>query len=303
LIYVRLLGTSAGGGLPQWNCGCANCGAARDGRIPVRTQSSVAISADRRRWILVNASPDVRAQFEGFEPLRPQRGFARHSPVNTVLLTNADLDHTLGLLLLREGGPLWVYATGTVRETLEHGLRMSAILNAFNRVSWTEPSSDFTLLDQEAGAAAGLYGRAIPLPGEAPVYGRDQHGTSAGHSVAYQILDRQTGARLLIAPDVAEISAPLAQALDESEAVLFDGTFWSETELLQVKPGARTARGMGHLPIGEGSLEALRRLPARLKIYLHINNTNPILDPGSWQRREVERAGIQVGEDGLEFAL
>jgi pyrroloquinoline quinone biosynthesis protein B len=245
----------------------------------------------------------VRAQVDAFGPLRPQRGLPRNSPVNTVLLTNADLDHTLGLILLREGGPLQVYATVAVRQTLEQGVRMSEILNAFNGVLWTEPANEFTPLLQGDGAAGGLYGRAILLPGEAPVYAQGRPGPPAGHSLAYQIMDRGTGARLLIAPDVGEISTPLVQALDESDAVLFDGTFWSETELLQVKPGARTARSMGHVPIGEGSLEILRSLRARLKVYLHINNTNPILDPRSPERHEVERAGIRVGEDGLEFEL
>jgi pyrroloquinoline quinone biosynthesis protein B len=263
----------------------------------------VAISADGQRWVLVNASPDVRAQIEAFGPLHPRRGSPRDSPITTVLLTNADLDHTLGLILLREGSPLQVYATSAVRQTLERGLQLPKVLDAFNGVSWIEPSNEFTSLAEGMDLSDGLHYRAVLLAGEAPVYVQGQPNCSAGHSLAYQILDRRTGARLLIAPDVGAISDQLTQALDESDAVLFDGTFWSETELLQMKAGARTAGAMGHLPIGDGSLEVLRGLPARLKVYLHINNTNPILDPGSWQRQQVERAGILVGEDGLEFQL
>jgi pyrroloquinoline quinone biosynthesis protein B len=302
-MHVRLLGTSAGGGLPQWNCGCANCWAAREGRIPVRTQSSVAISADGQRWLLVNASPDLRAQIDAFGPLRPRKGRSRASPITTVLLTNADLDHTLGLALLREDPPMRVYATTAVYQALERGMRLANVLEAFGGVCWIEPSQQFAPLGEQDGLDGGLSYRAILLPGEAPLYVRGGLDESVGHSVAYQILDRRTGARLLIAPDVAAIPSGLAQALGESDAVLFDGTFWSETELLQVKSGARTAQAMGHLPISNGSLTVLRELPAPLKVYLHINNTNPILNPGSWERRQVERAGIQVGEDGLEFQL
>jgi pyrroloquinoline quinone biosynthesis protein B len=227
----------------------------------------------------------------------------RDSPITTVLLTNADLDHTLGLLLLREGLPLQVYATAAVRRTLERGLRLPAVLDAFNGASWTEPSEEFAPLGEGDGVAGGLYYRAVLLPGEAPVYAQGPLDHLTGHSVAYQFRDGQTGARLLIAPDVGAIPSGLAQALDESDAVFFDGTFWSQTELLQVRAGARTARAMGHLPIGDGSLPVLRDLPARLKVYLHINNTNPILDPGSGERQQVERAGIRVGEDGQAFQL
>ncbi|HEY0790790.1 MAG TPA: pyrroloquinoline quinone biosynthesis protein PqqB [Chthoniobacterales bacterium] len=303
MIHVRLLGTSAGGGLPQWNCGCANCRATREGRISPRTQSSFAISSEERRWVLINASPDVRTQVEGFSPFHPRRGLFRDSPLTTVFLTNADLDHTLGLVLLREGGPLLVYATAAVREALETGLRLPQVLDAFNGVSWAEPSEEFAPLQERDGAVTGLSYRAILLPGEAPPYARGKFGEGRGHSVAYQIRDRRTGGRLLIAPDVAAVPRSLAQALEESEAVLFDGTFWSQNELLQVKDGARTAEAMGHLPIHDGSLEMLRDSPARKKFYVHINNTNPILDPASWERQQVERAGIQVGEDGAEFQV
>jgi pyrroloquinoline quinone biosynthesis protein B len=198
---------------------------------------------------------------------------------------------------------LEVYATSAVRQALERGLRLPNVLEAFSGASWAEPSQEFAPLAAKDRVADVLSFRAILLPGEAPPYVQGQVDGCAGHSVAYQILDRRTGTRVLIAPDVSAIPARLALALQESDAVFFDGTFWSETELRDVKAGARTARAMGHLPIGEGSLAVLRGLPARLKVYLHINNTNPILDPGSWERQEVERAGIRVGEDGLEFTL
>ena len=261
----------------------------------------MAIGADRQHWFLVNASPDVRSQIEGFDPLQPRNESFRDSPLADVLLTNADLDHTLGLVLLREGLPLRVHATGAVRRTVENDLRLGELLKPFGGVSWVEPPSAFEPLALQGGAPSGLEYRAIALANEPPVYAKA--GPDAGQSVAYQIRDCRTGSRLLVAPDVGALPVEFTEALAHSDAIFFDGTFWSDTELQKVKAGARTARAMGHLPISDGSLPALRDLPARLKVYLHINNTNPILDPFSLERKAVERAGILVGEDGQVFEL
>jgi pyrroloquinoline quinone biosynthesis protein B len=235
-----------------------------------------------------------------FPPLHPSDAKnARDSKIAGVLLTNADLDHVLGLLLLREGPSLAIHATAAVRESLTASGIESA-LAAFCGTSWHEPSSEPVELKDAAGAPSGLSARAIFLPGTPPPYTKSASHAS-GHSVAWHIHDRRTGARLLAAPDVAAIEPPLAAAIAESDVVLFDGTFWSSDELSHIRAGARAAEQMGHLPINCGSLDALRSAPAAHKVYFHINNTNPILAPGSPERAAVEQAGITVGYDGLEF--
>jgi pyrroloquinoline quinone biosynthesis protein B len=301
-IRVRLLGSSAGGGLPQWNCVCPNCRAARAGRIPARTQSSVSVSADGVHWYLINASPDLRVQIENFPLLQPRPGSGRNSPVEGVLLTNADLDHVLGLFLLREGERLILHATEAIRQTLSRELRLDQLLGAFCGLTWRAPTSEFSPLNFRDGSASGLYGRAIFLPGTQPLFAAGPISDNHGHSIAWQIADGSTGARLLVAPDVAAMTAELRDAMEESEAVLLDGTFWSGDEMNGVKRSARTASEMGHLPI-RASLQTFGNLHARHKVYLHINNTNPILALDSAERALVEEAGIVVGEDGMEFEL
>jgi pyrroloquinoline quinone biosynthesis protein B len=298
-----VLGAAAGGGLPQWNCGCLNCGQARLGRIEPRTQSSVAIQDDCGNWFLVNASPDLPAQIRAFPALQPAPDTLRGTPIAGILLTNADLDHVLGLLTLREGGRLHIHAGKIVRETLDRAIGLTAILDAFCGVEWHEPpESDFApLLGTDAGQSSVLY-RAIGLPGGPPIFARNQL-PNGSHSVAYQFTDRNTGGRLLVAPDVADCNDALTAAMRESDAVLFDGTFWSGDELSRVKTRARTAAQMGHLTIRDHTLALLGKLPAARKIYIHINNTNPVLSPGSPEQTAVVSAGIVVGYDGLDFEV
>jgi pyrroloquinoline quinone biosynthesis protein B len=262
----------------------------------------VSVSADGVHWYLINASPDLRVQIEGFPPLQPRPGSGRNSPVEGVLLTNADLDHVLGLFLLREGEPLILHATEAIRQTLSGALRLDQLLGAFCGVTWRAPTSEFSPLTFRDGSASGLYGRAIFLPGTQPLFAAGLISGHEGHSIAWQIADGPTGARLLVAPDVVAMTAELRDAMAQSEAVLLDGTFWSSDEMSGVKRSARSASEMGHLPI-RGSLETLRKLRARYKVYIHINNTNPILAPDSSERALVEEAGIAVGEDGMELEL
>lgn len=289
--------------MPQWNCACRNCQAARTGLIQPQTQSSVAISGDGLHWFLVNASPDLRTQLGAFAPLHPASGPARNSPLEAVLLTNADLDHTLGLLLLREGEPLHLHASKAVRESLTRDLAFDSLLSAFCGVVWHEPPVDrWAPLSCADGKPSGLACRAISLRSPPPVFSAS--GVSAEEqTVAFLFKDERTGAALLVAPDVFEITQNLEEALRSVDAVLFDGTFWSEDELGAVKSSARKASAMGHLPIKNGSLQILSRSPARHRIYLHINNTNPMLFPDSAERRAVEGAGIVIGRDGMEFEI
>lgn len=237
-----------------------------------------------------------------FPALHPVGVPARHSPICGVLLTNADLDHVLGLFLLRERGDrLPVHCTAAVRATLHDELRIDTLLGPYCGIEWRElwEGDAPQPLDDRTG---GLACRAIALPGAPPRYAaRDS--PPAGQSVALEFVDRPGGARLLVAPDVAAVTPELRSAMDAADAVLFDGTFWSEDELRRIDPAARVASAMGHLPISGGSLDVLRGLPARRRIYTHINNTNPIFAPGSAERAEVESAGLAIGEDGMEFEL
>jgi pyrroloquinoline quinone biosynthesis protein B len=255
------------------------------------------------RWFLVNASPDLPRQIEEFPELQPARTPLRNSPIAGVLLTNADLDHALGLFSLREGGRFNIYATSAVRTILTRSIGLGRILDTFCGADWQEPPQQFApLLAGGEAAKEGLNYRMIALPGKAPPFAGGMANRGI-HSVAYQFLDRRTGGRLLVAPDVSTVNDELLKALENSDTVIFDGTFWSGDELKQVKAKARTAGQMGHVTIKDSSLDLLSKLPARRKIYIHINNTNPVLAKRSRERTAVERAGITIGYDGLEFKL
>jgi pyrroloquinoline quinone biosynthesis protein B len=298
-----LLGAAAGGGLPQWNCGCRNCCDARFEKIPPLTQSSVAVQDVSGDWFLINASPDLASQIRASPDLQPATGTLRGSPISGVFLTNADLDHVLGLWSLREGEKLHIHATGTVRRTLEESLNLTAIMESFCGLVWHEPSETaFTPVLRPNGEQSSLVYRAIKLPGNSPLFDRTRY-PDGTHSIAYYIMDRNTHGRLLVAPDVAKCNEALTGAMREADAVLFDGTFWSEDELVRIKTKGRTASEMGHITIKDSSLSLLGSLPAPRKIYIHVNNTNPVLCPHSPERIAVDAAGILVGHDGLEFDL
>jgi pyrroloquinoline quinone biosynthesis protein B len=258
----------------------------------------VAISANGRGWFLVNTSPDLRAQIEDFPPLQPSGDKARQSPIEGVLLTNADLDHVLGLFLLREEARLRLVAPAAVMQTLVDGLRLADVMRASCMIEHYRPAAEGLAPLPGSG---GLRFRALPLSSQAPPYAPDV--APGVQSVAYEIIDETTGGRLVIAPDVAAISPELHSAMVAADAVLFDGTFWSGDELQKINGKPRTAHDMGHLVIREGSLPVLRALKAKRRVYFHINNTNPVLDPSSPERAEVDAAGIVVAEDGMEFEL
>jgi pyrroloquinoline quinone biosynthesis protein B len=282
VIRIHILGSAAGGGLPQWNCACANCTSARTGKLTPQTQSSIAISGDSEgfhRWFLINASPDLTRQIENMPRLQPRRDSPRNSPIAGVLLTNPDIDHALGLLLLREQDrPLIVYAADETRAALAW---VDGVLGRFCGIEWRNISAEFQTL------SATIAFRAIVL----------------SKSVAFQFRDNASGGTVLFAPSVGELTDELRKTVHESDVVLFDGTFWSDGELAVVRPGARGAREMNHLPISDGSLQFLHQSPARRKIYTHINNTNPILMASSRERAQVKQSGIEIARDGLEIVI
>lgn len=293
-MWVRVLGSAAGGGFPQWNCGCPGCRAVRDGSRPARprTQSSIAVSADYRRWFVVNASPDIRAQIEAFPALRPHD--KRETPLRAVLLTDAELDHTLGLLLLREGGGLELHATEAVRATLDTGTSLLRTLEAYGPVDWRRvvPGAPVSL--------GGLSYRAFDVPTGKPA--RFPSGTGPGRVVGYRLTDEASGRSLVYLPCVQELTDAVRAELDGCACLLVDGTCWHDDELIRLGVGAKTAHQMGHLPM-ERSLGPLAAAPAERTIYIHVNNTNPVLLEDSPERRIVAERGLEVATDGLEVRI
>jgi pyrroloquinoline quinone biosynthesis protein B len=309
---VRVLGAAAGGGLPQWNCGCSNCAAARNGDPAVRpqSQSSIAVSADGASWVLVNASPDIRTQIEAFPALRPPEG-VRGSTVSAVFLTDGEIDHTSGLLFLREGGRLSLYGTAFVQEAL----RKSGILptlESYLTVRWTAilDDSPIRLLGRD-WEDLGLEVEAFEVAGDAPLYYRE-NGTRpsgftpvAGSTIGIRIRARGSPAALIYVPGAAAADATVRARIGPQDVLLWDGTFWTNEELVRLGISDRRALDMGHLPISgpDGSLERFRTVNARRKAYIHINNTNPILRSDSPERRVIEGEGWEVAFDGMEFDI
>jgi pyrroloquinoline quinone biosynthesis protein B len=244
-------------------------------------------------------------QIRQIPELQPRPHTARNTPIAGVFLTNSDLDHVLGLFSLREGGCLDVYATSAVRATATDSLGLGVVLDSFCGSLWHElATQEFEPLTRDSAHPSSLLYRAIELPGSPPPFARKSNSLPPGaQSVAYQFLNPLTERRLLVAPDVATVNPGLMEALETSDLVLFDGTFWSSDELEKVRPNARKANEMGHVTIKDCSLDLLAKLSASRKIYIHINNTNPILAADSPERAAVEKAGILVGFDGMEFEL
>ena len=307
VMRIILLGTAAGGGLPQWNCNCSNCRKARAGstRVVPRTQSSVAVTTDGRAWFLLNASPDLRVQLESVPRLHSRAEKLRCTSIEAVLLTNADRDHTLGLLLMREGGRIHVHATSQVREALTRGISLAPALKSFGGIYWTKPPRKLSPLLRRDGSRSGLQYQAIGVVGKPPRFMKGRHSSGLGHSVGYRIVDEKTGGRLLFLPDVAILDERTIDALSDCDVLLFDGTFWSENEMRKLGVGSLSAKQMGHVPISgrQGSLKQLALLQVVRKIYTHINNTNPILQKGSPEHAAVRAAGMEVGRDGMEMVI
>jgi pyrroloquinoline quinone biosynthesis protein B len=305
-VRIRILGSAAGGGVPQWNCACFNCEAARTGSLDVRprTQSSVAVSADGCAWILLNVSPDVRRQIISFPPLGPAAGAVRGQSIVGCILTDAELDHTAGLLFLREGGPFTIYSTVLVRRWLNRFFPVEPLLARFMAPTWVEmPLDQPWLVPGTEDASPHLQVRAFELAPHRPRFVSDAESDLAGSVVGLLVQDIQTGGKLLYAPCVGALDESLASLAREADAILFDGTFWTNDEPQRL--GLRTALEMGHVPIGgpRGSLAWLAHRPAPLRMYVHINNTNPVLNERGPEYRRVRERGVRVATDGDQFDL
>lgn len=298
-MVIQLLGSAAGGGVPQWNCACRQCEAARAGLIETRTQCSVAISSNGHRWVLVNASPDLRSQLIHFGPPSQSRG----TPIEAVLLTDADLDHTLGLFLLRENeSPISIHASEAIKEAVEEGLRMTEVLNRYCSVRWIAPPFAFEPLPCRDGTESGLEYKAIGIQGPGPRYRRIGHRSCR---LFYVLRESATGRSVLVAPAVAQLESQLLVELSRADAILFDGTFWSNDDFERSGVSGRLVAELlqSHLPIMNGSLKTLAAQRARHKVYIHINNTNPILWGSGPERRLLEEMGIRVAADGMRIEV
>ncbi len=302
-MLVRILGSAAGGGFPQWNCNCNGCQATRRGEKGVhqRTQSSLAVRGTSGDWFLVNASPDVRQQLERLRDGVPNS--IRSSPIAGVLLSDAEIDHTTGLMILRESSqPLQVYGTDTVRQALTEGFSLLRVLKNYCGVEWSviEPDSTVSLGDDSS-----LQVEVFLLTGTPPKYMRSNSSTEGNWVVGFTFRDRQSGGVVTYAPALAELTPSILERFKSSDCILVDGTFWRNEELLKLEMSTRTALAMGHLPLSgeDGSLTSLSKLSCSRKIFTHINNTNPILIANSPERQLVEAAGMEVGYDGLTIEL
>ncbi|GEO84136.1 MULTISPECIES: pyrroloquinoline quinone biosynthesis protein PqqB [Alphaproteobacteria] len=297
-VRFLVLGAAAGGGLPQWNCGCPNCRAARDpaSGLKPQTQSSLAVSPDGERWVVFNASPDIRAQIEHNACLHPRA--LRDSPIASVVITNGDIDHITGLLTLREKQAFTLHATPALMETLGQNPVFQVLDPAFVQARAVGLDIPFSPLP-------GLEIRLFAVPGKVPLYleGDDLRlgqETDDTVGVEFRIADR----RAYYVPGCGSMPATLSQRLEGADLVFFDGTVFEDDEMVQAGVGQKTGRRMGHMPINGdgGSLAALSPLSIGRKIFIHINNTNPIWRPGA-QRAAVEARGFEIGHDGMEVIL
>jgi pyrroloquinoline quinone biosynthesis protein B len=295
---IRVLGSAAGGGFPQWNCDCPCCRAVRDGSRPARprTQSSVAVSGDGERWLLLNASPDVHRQIESFPELHPRPG--RTPPITAVLLTDAELDHSIGLLLLRESRGVRVYGTEVTKAVLHNGSGILRTLQAYCPVDWRTVA-----LGTEVSLGGGLTCRAFNAPTQKRLRFYIPGGDGAGRVVGYRITDMRTGRILVFLPCTQELTAEVISEIAGGSCLLIDGTCWSDDELITLGMAVKTSRDMGHVPISgeDGSLMRLATLDVYRKIYTHLNNTNPVLLEDSPERRAIADCGVEIATDGMEI--
>ena len=303
---IRVLGSSAGGGFPQWNCNCLNCDGLRRGtiRAKARTQSSIAVSANGSDWLLINASPDILTQIQANPELQPARA-TRDSGIAAVLLMDAQIDHVTGLLMLRERqSPLPLLATPEVLSDIAEGFPITRILSHYCGV---------------APIALRAEGQFMPVPGlpeiaispvllssKPPPYSPFRECPRPGDNMGILIENPASGQRAFYAPGLGEMTPALLDLMAQCAVVLVDGTFWTEDEMQRLGFSAKGARQIGHLPQSgpQGMIEQLDALPSSVrKILIHINNTNPILREDSDERAVLTAHGIEVAFDGMDITF
>ena len=309
MLEILILGSAAGGGFPQWNCNCDLCKRARAGDPDVkqRTQSSLAVSSGDGSWFLLNASPDLRKQINDNPQLHPKIGL-RHSPISGVVLTNADIDHIAGLLNLRESQPLAIYATPRVHSVLASN-SVYQVLNPDFVERRDLSLGEITMLSGKDGIGNGLSVEPIAVPGKVALFLEDptkeNYGSVPEDTVALRITDTATGKVFYYLPGCASVPSELAELLRGAELVFVDGTVWEDEEMITTKTGVKTGQRMGHMHLNgdDGTIAAFADLGIQRKIFVHINNTNPVLDDQSPERKETEAAGWEIGFDGMGVTL
>jgi pyrroloquinoline quinone biosynthesis protein B len=301
---IRVLGSAAGGGFPQWNCNCPRCDGQRKGSIVAspRTQSSIAVSTDDVNWVLFNASPDITAQIRAFPALQPARA-SRDTGIVGVLLMDAQIDHTTGLLSLRESKILDIYCTHEVHEELNSSNPLLRILSHYCQVNW------HPMLPRGAGfnvaGADHLLFTPFPLSSKAPPYSAHRNDPHEGDNLGICVTDTRNGKTLLYAPGLARIEPHILALMADADCVLVDGTLWSDDEMITLGLSGKRGLDMGHMSQSGpgGMMDVLRPLTKPRKILIHINNTNPILDENSAERATLLQQNIEVAFDGMEIDL
>jgi pyrroloquinoline quinone biosynthesis protein B len=310
-MIIKVLGSAAGGGFPQWNCNCRNCVAVRAGApgYKARTQSSLAVSRDGENWVLLNASPDLRQQIAATPELWANPKFGhRHSPIKSVVLTNGDVDHMAGLINLREAQPFSIYGTERVLSVIADNSVFQILAEPL--VPRIALALDKPTPISGAGVDLGLTVEAFAVPGKIALYLEDasagaDFGTQEGDTIGLKVSDPATKKSFFYIPGCATIDEPLAARLKGASVVFFDGTLFTDNEMIEQGLMPKTGGRMGHINMsgGEGSIEAFSKLGVGRLIYVHINNSNPALDENSAARKTIEGAGWEVGYDGLEVRL
>ena len=309
MLRVVVLGAAAGGGVPQWNCGCTVCRKARNEHPELRsTQASIAISADGDHWFLINASPDLRQQLIATPKLHPKAGTLRHSPISGVILTNGEVDAVAGLLSMREGSPFTVYAHPRVLAILA----TNSIFNVLNEKNVRRQPIEVDRAFEPAlpdGSPSGIEILPFAVPGKGAWYlegkAHPAGDDGAGDTLGLRIGDRASGKYMYFLAACASVTNDLRYRLAGASAIFFDGTVWRDDELIAAGLGNKTGQGMGHIAMSgdSGAIAALANLDIGRKIFLHINNSNPALLHDSAERKMAERAGWQIPADGTEITL
>ena len=305
---VQILGSAAGGGFPQWNCNCTNCAGFRAGTLNARarTQSSIAVSEDGVNWILFNTSPDIRQQLASFAPMQPGRAL-RDTGIAHIVFMDSQIDHTTGLLMLREGCPHDIWCTAAVQQDLSENFPILSMLrhwNGGNSVN-TIPVQGYEPRSFSIPGVESLEFTAVPLLSNAPPYSPRRNRPDAGDNIGIQVLDRRSGQSLFYAPGLGEMQQHLIPLMADANLLLVDGTLWRDDEMMHEGVGTRLGTEMGHLPQSGpgGMIELLDGFSKPRKVLIHINNTNPILNEDSAERATLAEHGIEVAEDGMSFEL
>jgi pyrroloquinoline quinone biosynthesis protein B len=298
-VLLQVLGTAAGGGVPQWNCACPGCAGARAHPHRRRRHASLAVRADRAGWFLVNATPDIGDQIESSPALLPGPE-PRESPLAGIVLTDAELDHTLGIARLREADGIHIIATPPVRHALLGRLHLGEVLAPYTRVDWRELGREGGPLLQGGTVEVA----AVPVSAKRPRYAAGSGPDDPTWVVALRLRDTATGRSLLYAPALASWTDELQEAAEQADCVLVDGTFWDEDEPVRHGLSGGTATGMGHLPVTgrHGTARRLAGLRGRC-LYTHLNNTNPLTDPDAPQHAQLAEWGLEVAAEGMVIEL